>query len=97
MSGAKKDLSPDTSGSQAQSSGANQLVVHVLAPLAAMGATWAARKALDSSYRKLTGNSAPNPQDERVNLGSALAWAAITAASAAIVEVAVYRFLAKKG
>lgn len=97
MSGAKKDLSPDTSGSQAQSSGANQLVVHVLAPLAAMGATWAARKALDSSYRKLTGNSAPNPQDEQVNLGSALAWAAITAASAAIVEVAVYRFLAKKG
>lgn len=96
MSGAKKELFSDESGSQEQSSGGNQLMVHVLAPLAAMGATWAARKALDGSYRKLTGNSAPDPQDERVNLGSALAWAAITAASAAIVEVAVYRFLAKR-
>jgi len=97
MSGARKELSPDESGSQAQSSGGNQLVVHVLAPLAAMGATWAVRKALNSGYRKLTGNSAPNPQDEQVTLGSALAWAAITAASAAVVEVAVFRFLAKKG
>ncbi|MEZ7821450.1 MAG: DUF4235 domain-containing protein [Candidatus Nanopelagicales bacterium] len=74
----------------------NNLVIHVLAPLAAMGATWATRKALDTGYRSVTGRIAPNSQDVQVRLGSAVMWAAITAASAAIVEVAVFRFLAKK-
>jgi hypothetical protein len=97
MSGAKNQLIPDESELKAHSSAENQLVVHVLAPIAAMAATWAARKALNSTYRKLTGRGAPDPQDAQVALGSALAWAAITAASAAVVEVAVFRFLAKKG
>ncbi|MEZ7963084.1 MAG: DUF4235 domain-containing protein [Candidatus Nanopelagicales bacterium] len=74
----------------------NNLVIHVLAPLAAMGATWATRKALDTGYRSVTGRIAPNSQDVQVRLGSAVMWAAITATSAAIVEVAVFRFLAKK-
>jgi hypothetical protein len=74
----------------------NNLVIHVLAPLAAMGATWATRKALDTGYRSVTGRIAPNSQDVQVRLGSAVMWAAITAASAAVVEVAVFRFLAKK-
>lgn len=97
MSTSQQQLNTDDSGSSDQPSSENQLVVHVLAPLAAIGATWAARKVLDSSYRKLVGHSAPNPQDAQVKLGSALAWAAITAASAAVVEVAVFRFLAKRG
>ncbi len=96
MSGAKNQLISDDSGLKEQSSGENQLVIHVLAPLAAIGATWAVRKALNSSYCRLTGHKAPDPQDAQVALGSALAWAAITAASAAVVEVAVFRFLAKK-
>ena len=75
----------------------NNLVIHVLAPLAAMGATWATRKALDTGYRSVTGRDAPNAQDVQVRLGSAVMWAAITAASAAVVEVTVFRFLAKKG
>jgi hypothetical protein len=66
----------------------NNLVIHVLAPLAAIGATWVVRKALDTSYRSITGHTAPK---------SALAWAAVTAASAAVVEVAVFRLLAKRG
>ncbi len=74
----------------------SNLMVHVLAPLAAIGATWAVRKALDTGYRSVTGHSAPNSQDVQVKLGSALMWAAITAASAAVVEVAVFRFLAKR-
>jgi hypothetical protein len=74
----------------------NNLVIHVLAPLAAIGATWAVRKALDSGYRSVTGRGAPNPQDPQAKLGSALMWAAITAASAAVVEVAVFRLLARK-
>ena len=74
----------------------NNLVIHVLAPLAAIGATWASRKALDTGYRYVTGRTAPNSQDLQVRMGSAVMWAAITAASAAVVEVAVFRFLAKK-
>ena len=74
----------------------NNLVIHVLAPLAAMGATWVTRKALDTGYRSVTGRIAPNSQDVQVRLGSAAMWAAITAASAAVVEVAVFRFLAKR-
>lgn len=93
----KTSLMSDESGLTDNAPSENQLVVHVLAPLAAIGATWAARKVLDSSYRKLVGHSAPNPQDAQVRLGSALAWAAITAASAAVVEVAVFRILAKRG
>lgn len=72
-------------------------MIHVLAPLAVMGATWGVRKALDNGYRRISGHSAPNAHDTQNSLASALAWAAITAASAAVVEVAVYRFLAKKG
>ena len=75
----------------------NHLLVHVLAPLAAIGATWVVRKALDSSYRSLSGHAAPNSKDTTVKLSSALAWAALTAASAAVVEVAVFRLLARKG
>lgn len=94
---------PNTQSIQAESTSqdyqpeGNQLVVHVLAPLVVMGATWGVRKALDNGYRRLTGHSAPNAHDTWVPLGSAIAWAAITAASAAAVEVAVFRFLAKKG
>jgi hypothetical protein len=75
----------------------NQLVIHVLAPLVVMGATWGVRKALDNGYRRFAGHSAPNAHDTQISLVSALAWAAVTAASAAVVEVAVYRFVAKKG
>jgi hypothetical protein len=97
MSGAKKQLIFDESGLADNAPSENQLVIHVLAPLAAIGATWAARKALDTGYRKIVGHNAPDPQDAQVKLGSALVWAAITAASAAVVEVAVFRILAKRG
>ena len=54
-----------------------------------MTATWAVRKMLDSGYRKALGRKAPVADDPTVNLGNALIWSAITAASAAVVEVAV--------
>lgn len=82
---------------KATSSGDHNLMVHVIAPLVAIGATWAVRKALDTGYRSVTGRNAPNSQDIQVKLGSALTWAAITSASAAVVEVAVFRYFAKKG
>lgn len=66
--------------------------VHVIAPLAAMAATWVARKVMDSAYRGVTGHRPPSADDPRTSLKKALVWAAITAAAAAVVEVAVYRF-----
>ena len=66
--------------------------VHVIAPLAAMAATWVARKVMDNAYRGITGHRPPSAHDPRTSLKNALVWAAITAAAAAVVEVAVYRF-----
>ena len=74
----------------------NNIAIHVVAPIVAMTATWAVRKMLDSGYRKALGRKAPVADDPTVNLGNALIWSAITAASAAVVEVAVYRIIARQ-
>ncbi len=74
----------------------NNIALHVVAPIVAMTATWAVRKMLDSGYRKALGRKAPVADDPTVNLGNALIWSAITAASAAVVEVAVYRIISRR-
>jgi hypothetical protein len=74
----------------------NQISAHVVAPLAAMAATWAVRKLLNGGYARVAGRRPPTPEDASVSFGSALAWAAVTAASAAVVEVAIYRFAAQR-
>ena len=66
-------------------------IAHILAPLAAIGATFVVRKALDRGYRSITGSRAPDSRDPRVSLARALVWTATTAVTAAVVEVAVYR------
>jgi len=66
-------------------------VAHILAPIAAIGATYLVRKALDRGYRSVTGSRAPEARDPRVSLTRALLWTAATAVTAAVVEVAVYR------
>jgi hypothetical protein len=66
-------------------------IAHLIAPLAAIGATIIVRKMMDSGYKKVTGGPVPAPRDPRVTFGRALMWAAVTAATAAVVEVAVYR------
>jgi len=74
----------------------HSIAIHVIAPLAAMAATWAVRKALDGGYRRVKGHSAPSPHDPNVSFGSALVWATITAAAAAAVEVAVFRIVSRE-
>lgn len=96
MSGEKSRSTSARVGVETHDAEESNVMVHVLAPLAAIGATWAVRKALDSSYRSIMGKAAPNPQDVNGTWGSVLMWAVVTAASAAVVEVAVYRYLAKK-
>ncbi len=66
-------------------------IVHLIAPIAAIGATMIVRKIVNSSYRGFTGREAPRVNDATVPLVKALLWAAATAAIAAGVEVMAYR------
>jgi hypothetical protein len=72
-------------------------IAHLIAPLAAIGATMLARKLMTSGYERVTGRHAPAPRDPGVSFGRALVWTAFTAATAAVVEVAVYRIANELG
>jgi hypothetical protein len=72
-------------------------MMHLVAPLVAVGATFVVRKALEASYRGITGRQVPAPRDPNVAWGQALVWAMATAAVAAAVEVAVYRGVNQAG
>lgn len=68
-------------------------VMHLIAPISAIGATLLMRKALNSAYAHRTGREAPDPRDPAVSFLRALGWAIVTAATAAAVETAVYRLM----
>lgn len=70
--------------------------LQLAAPIIAIGATMLVRRALDGSYRRLTGNAAPDIHDSRAGLGRVVFWAALTAVIAAEVEVAVYRLASRQ-
>lgn len=70
-------------------------IAALVTPALAFGATIVARKALASGYRSITGTDAPSGQDRTVPLARVLAWAALSAATAAVIEVAVYRITAR--
>jgi hypothetical protein len=72
-------------------------MVHVIAPIVAFGATMLVRKVLQTGYRLVTGSDAPDTRDPQVKFTRALTWTIITAATAAVVEVEVYRFVNKRG
>ena len=71
-------------------------MVHVIAPIVAFGATMLARKVLTTGYRLLTHADAPDARDPQVKFSRALTWTIITAATAAVVEVEVYRIVNKR-
>lgn len=66
-------------------------VMHLIAPITAIAATAIVRKAINVGYEKATGHPAPEPRDPRVRFTTALTWAVVTAVTAAVVEVAIYR------
>lgn len=66
-------------------------MLHVAATLVAFGATAIVRRAMDSGYRRVTGRPTPSPTDSSSGIMRTIAWAAVTAATAAVVEVAVLR------
>lgn len=72
-------------------------MAHVIAPIVAFGATMLVRKVLQTGYRMVTGTDAPDTHDPQVRFTRALTWTIITAATAAVVEVEVYRFINKRG
>lgn len=72
-------------------------LAHLIAPIAAIGATMLVRKIMTSGYERATGRPAPAPRDPGVSFGRALMWTAVTAATAAVVEVAVYRIANQLG
>lgn len=72
-------------------------MMHLVAPIVAIGATMIVRKVLNSGYRRVTGSPAPDIHQPGVTLTRALVWAVATAATAAAVEVAVYRLTSTAG
>lgn len=72
-------------------------VLHIVAPIAAIAATMVVRKAMNMAYAKVAGHEPPAPRDPAVAMTRAIAWAAVTAATAAVVEVAVYRITNQAG
>ena len=72
-------------------------MMHLVAPLVAFGATMIVRRVINSGYRRITKNEAPQPNDPSLPFAKALLWAVATAAIAAGVEVAVYRMTNQAG
>jgi hypothetical protein len=55
------------------------------------------RKVLNTAYARRTGNDAPDPRDPGVPIGRALVWAVGIAATAAAVEVVIFRLMNRGG
>lgn len=86
--GATLGLAGDTDGHGSLEPGP---MLHVAATLMAFGATSIVRRAMDAGYRRATGRPTPSPTDGTSGILRTVAWAAVTAATAAVVEVAILR------
>ena len=71
--------------------------MHMIAPIAAVGATLIMRKVLTSAYERRTGHDFPDPRDPAVSFTRALGWAVAIAATAAAVETVVFRVTNRAG
>jgi len=59
----------------------------LMAPIIALGATWAVREIMEKVYKKTTGNNPPHASDPEQTMTRVILWAATTAAAVAIVSV----------
>jgi hypothetical protein len=71
-------------------------VVKIAAPVIAFGAAWIVRKAMETAYTKATGHAPPKVSDPDARMVRIIVWAAATAATIAVVNVAVDRMTAPK-
>ncbi|MGV1035939.1 MAG: DUF4235 domain-containing protein [Candidatus Nanopelagicales bacterium] len=67
----------------------------MIAPFAAMGVTWAARKAMAAVYTSRTGHPPPTADDREVSLAGVLYWAITTAVVTATITVVINRVAAE--
>lgn len=84
--------------SKTTSDPANRAPAHMAAivtPVLAFGATFLARKLLSSTYRSVTGSPAPSHTDRNASLTSIIAWAALSGATAAVIEALIFRNTAR--
>ena len=70
-------------------------VLRMTAPLVALGATWAVSKALNAVYRGVTGQEPPVAEDRNVSFGRVLTWTVVTATTAAVIQMVIYRAAAQ--
>jgi hypothetical protein len=71
-------------------------VLKIAAPVIAFSAAWAVRKVLESTYEKATGSAPPRAADPDAKMSRIILWAIATAASIAVVNVAVDRLTAPR-
>ena len=70
-------------------------MLKIAAPLIVIAATWATEKVLAAGYSAVTGSKPPSADDRRVSFARALTWTVATATAAAVVQVVIYRAVAK--
>ena len=68
-------------------------VVRMVAPFAALGVTWLARRSLETAYTATTGNDLPRASDPDTPLRTALFWAIATTSIVAVTNVMVDRWV----
>jgi Protein of unknown function (DUF4235) len=69
---------------------------HLVAPLVAGGAVWAARTALGITYERVAGRKRPVPSEPETSWRQAIVWTAVTSTAAAVIEVTVRRVANKR-
>lgn len=95
MSGSTKAIHGNGASSGQAHATSSSHVAALVAPIIAIGVTAASRKALAVAYRSMTGSPAPSTKDRRASLGSVIAWAALTGATAAVIEAVIFRATAR--
>ena len=71
-------------------------LLHWFAPVVTIAVVWAARESITLVYQRVSGRTAPNPVDPQTSWKRALAWTAVTTASAALIEVSVRRLASER-
>ncbi len=89
------ETSDATEASEASAPSGKAPMAALVAPALAFGANIVAGKALESAHRAIVGKNAPSTKDTQAPLGAVIAWAAVSAAAAAVIQVAVFRAVAR--
>ena len=96
MSGSSQRAEHDGRDTSSTSPGpSSSALVALVAPVIALGVTALSRRALTSAYRSITGTDAPSTKDRGTSLSSVIAWAAVTGATAAVIEAVIFRATAR--